>query len=123
MVSPISPRRRRLASLVLVCCLGGCVTTAVSVPKKPLPAEVAVAEKDLLAPLRPQNIVIANHVLVQVSPNFFNKVTRPSGPSLPLRRSSSAFPSTNRTQRTRWARPSLTGRGMADSITSPIDDR
>ena len=80
MVSPISPRRRRLASLVLVCtCLGGCVTTAVSVPKKSLPAEVAVAEKDLLAPLRPKNIVIANDVLVQVSPNFFNKVTRPSG--------------------------------------------
>lgn len=80
MVSPPTPRccARSLALLGLAgLVLGGCQTTTVTRPSTP--AELVKAEDDLLKPLRSRNIVIADKVLMQISPNFYAKIARPPG--------------------------------------------
>jgi len=57
--------------------LSGCQTTTKSRPSTP--AELVKAEDDLLKPLRSRNIVIADRVLVQISPNFYAMIGRPPG--------------------------------------------
>jgi hypothetical protein len=80
MVSPPTPRRcvRPLALLGLAgLVLGACQTASVARPSTP--AELVKAEDDLLKPLRSRNIIIADKVLMQISPNFFAKIARPPG--------------------------------------------
>lgn len=80
MVTPTTSRRHAL-SLTLLGFVGfglpGCQTTSAGMPSTP--AEIVKAEDDLLKPLRARNIIIADQILMQISPNFYNKIGRPPG--------------------------------------------
>lgn len=80
MVSPTTPCCCALPLTLLVLMgsgLSGCQTGTIGRPSTP--AELVKAQDDLLKPLRPRSIVIADRVLVQISPNFYAKIGRPPG--------------------------------------------
>jgi hypothetical protein len=81
MVSPTTPRcyAPPLALLVMMGLgLGGC-QTAGTTARPTTPAELVKAEDDLLRPFRSSSIVIADQVVMQISPNFYAKIGRPPG--------------------------------------------
>ncbi len=81
MVSPTSRRAVRMVLLglgLLGLGLGGCQTTAVRATSL-APAELLKAEEHLLAPLRARSIVIADQVVIHISPNFYDKIGQPPG--------------------------------------------
>ncbi len=81
MVSPTTPCCCALLLVLLVVMgpgLTGCQTTTTQ-PRMSTPEELVKAEDDLLKPLKSRNIVIADRVLVQISPNFYAKIGRPPG--------------------------------------------
>ncbi|MHC4513617.1 MAG: hypothetical protein ACYTGW_12570 [Planctomycetota bacterium] len=77
MVSSTTPRCGAALMVLLGLGLSGCQTTTVQTPSTP--AELLRAEDDLLKPLRARSIVIANNVVVQISPNFYEKIGQPPG--------------------------------------------
>ncbi len=58
--------------------LGACHTTALHHTSL-TSTELAKAEDDLLAALRARSIVIANQVVIHISPNFYDKIGQPPG--------------------------------------------
>ena len=76
MVSP-TPRCCALLLVLMGPGLTGCTTS--KQPSMATPAELVKAEDDLLKPLRSRSIVIAERVLMQISPNFYAKIGRPPG--------------------------------------------
>lgn len=78
MVSPTTPSGYALPLALMGLCLSGCQTAGTNA-RPVTPAELVKAEDDLLKPLRSSNIVIADRVVVQISPNFYAKIGRPPG--------------------------------------------
>ncbi len=76
-----APTPRALVLLALLASgLGGCSTTNENATLRPsTPAELLRAEDELLRPLRSRSVVIADRVVVQISPNFYAKLSRPPG--------------------------------------------
>ena len=58
--------------------LGGCHTTALHTTSLTT-AELVKAEDNLLTPLRAPSIVIANQVVIHISPNFYDNIGQPPG--------------------------------------------
>lgn len=75
-----TPRSIRAALIALLSLgLGACQTTVHQREYVPPPPELAQAEANLMKPFAGQKVVIADQLYIDVSPNFYNKMTWPAG--------------------------------------------
>ena len=69
----------RVPALVLAVLLPSCVTVVKDEPQQPKPQQLVKAESRLIQPFEARSIIIADDVLIEISPDLDPEIGRPAG--------------------------------------------